>query len=1290
MLQRYVTTILLLLVPVLLFGQERTSIKLTKIEEEVSNLWISSIIQDNDGFIWLATQDGLYRYDGSSFNTYRYNPLHENTLPANWIRCIAQSKEGYYWIGTQGAGLVKFHANENIFEPLSISKIDQPESIGSIIYQLLQTSKGALWVDSDTGLFRKSKDSDTFEKISGHSLNILLKETPQGKELIKIKDTLYFFENNSLVPVLKNTPIERMAITPNGDLIYRSNKKVFVYDFKTNPKKIDVPEPIYFISNIQDKSCFLISPNNFYKYDLSTQKVERLINNNPNFSIQEINTLFLDQQEILWIGSRKGLFKENKAGKVFTGNIPLHARRIVVSNDTTFIGGMTGLHTYSKKEETYTSVLSNHSIFSLHKTNKGIWAGDLTGNVHFMATNGTITTYPIENNSEKLLKIYGIAEDKNGYLWVGSWAGIHLMDKKGNELNTYKLKTSTKDDELKTLQILRDKNDNLWVITVGNGVYKIPEISKITSEEKPFDYTRYLHKKGDETTINTDVLYEVHEDQKGNLWFGSDYGINKYNEKTDAFEVLKIDGEAFDKKTMAIETDTNGLLWISTIRSGLYVYDPAEEKLLNLNQTDGLISDACLFTSSTFADNTLYFGTDEGIQIINPANYSHPDVFDAPIITDIKVYGNKTDEHHSTILNNNQIELDYNQRDFSLHFSLHDYRFPTKVKYYYKLGEENKNWLKAEGNTVNFSDLKPDEYTFFVKAGYQNVNDTPISKATITIAPPWYKTWWAYLFYLIAFAALVYFYFYLKYKQNVAHNKLKAIEEIDIAKSNFFANVSHELRTPLTLIKGPVEDQLASGKLTKNERKNLLNAQNNTQRMEALVEQLLALSKLESGIVKLKVQPGNLSKYIAAQAEAFSFSTHEKNIQYTIETSTNNGVDWFDRDIMETILFNLVGNAVKYTPEKKSITITGTKEGSYYSLKVENTGSYLSPEEQQKVFERFYQINEQISGTGIGLSLTKELIELHKGSISVASNKKGVTTFSVKIPVEKQFYETFEILTENQDSQEKPQFTSPSEISKSEKLASEDAPILLIVDDAPEIRNYITSIFEGTYKVYAAINGAEGFSLAKKQIPDVIISDVMMPDKDGFTLTKELKEDPLTSHIPIILLTGKSKVTDKLAGLGIGADAYLTKPFSPQLVKATAENLIENRRKLQERFSQDATLRAKDISISSADEQFLNRLQEVIDKNITDPEFTTEDFSKAMLVSRMQLHRKLKALSGQSTTEFLRSQRLKLAANLLKNENSTVSEIAYKIGFNNASYFSTCFKKEFGCSASEYVAQYKN
>lgn len=532
---------------------------------------------------------------------------------------------------------------------------------------------------------------------------------------------------------------------------------------------------------------------------------------------------------------------------------------------------------------------------------------------------------------------------------------------------------------------------------------------------------------------------------------------------------------------------------------------------------------------------------------------------------------------------------------------------------------------------------------------------------------------------------LVGLFFFFQYRNRQRTNR--KLTELDKAKSTFFANISHEFRTPLTLIKGPLEDQLNSEKLSKNDRKNLIVAKNNTQRLESLVEQLLALSKVESGNFKLKVEPGNLSQFLKAQAEAFSFSTKEKNLDYKIQIKEDENLHWFDHDALEKIIFNLLGNAIKYTDEGGRVKIEGgLASTNHYEISVINSGSYLSPEQKERIFERFYQTNVQNTGTGIGLALTKELVELHKGSISVESKANEHTRFTVRIPVGKNQFDADEILSEELQKGATNKLDILEEYVAHHIQTTEDAPILLIVEDNYEIRNYIGSIFETSYQIRTAANGQEGVSVALDLIPDIIISDVMMPLEDGFTLTKNLKENELTAHIPVILLTAKTEDEDKMKGMHSGADAYLTKPFNAQLLKATVFNLIENRRKLQARFAQEIILRPKDIAVSTADEQFLERLQKVMDEHITDSDFSADAFATEMGVSRMQLHRKLKAITGQSTTEFLRVQRLKLAANLLKENKVSISEIGYMVGFNDPSYFAKCFKQEFGRTPTDYIS----
>lgn len=534
---------------------------------------------------------------------------------------------------------------------------------------------------------------------------------------------------------------------------------------------------------------------------------------------------------------------------------------------------------------------------------------------------------------------------------------------------------------------------------------------------------------------------------------------------------------------------------------------------------------------------------------------------------------------------------------------------------------------------------------------------------------------------LTSFAG-IFFFFQLRNRKKT-NRKLK---ELDTAKSTFFANISHEFRTPLTLIKGPIEDQLMATQLNPSQRRNLLAAQSNTIRLESLVEQLLALSKLESGNLKLQVQPGNLPQFIAAQAEAFSFGAGEKQINLSINLKEDEQLDWFDRDAMEKTLFNLIGNAIKYTPENGTIEIAASRQNSSVVIVVTNSGNDLSSEEQEMIFERFYQTSSQNTGTGIGLALTKELVELHKGTISMPVTQKGHTCFKVELPTAKNNYTASEILLEElQQIQHSPVLMALNGM-ESPVLASEDAPVILIVEDNKDIRNYVASIFENTFKVEFATNGEEGFTKALEVVPDIIISDLMMPKVDGFSFIKKVKEHELTFHIPVILLSAKTEDSDRLKGLETGADAYITKPFNSQVLVGTVSNLLETRRTLQQRFAQEVILIPKDISISSADEKFIERLQTVFDKQLTNPQFTAELFGKEMGVSRMQLHRKLKALTGQSTTEFIRSQRLKLAVQLLKENKISISEVGYTVGFNDPSYFTKCFKQEYGTSPSDYFS----
>jgi len=506
-------------------------------------------------------------------------------------------------------------------------------------------------------------------------------------------------------------------------------------------------------------------------------------------------------------------------------------------------------------------------------------------------------------------------------------------------------------------------------------------------------------------------------------------------------------------------------------------------------------------------------------------------------------------------------------------------------------------------------------------------------------------------------------------------NKIKTaqkLNELNELKSRFFANISHEFRTPLTLIKSPVQS-LQSELTNDNQQKQLHLIDKNSNRMLELVDQLLELSKIDSGHLKLLLKEGNISSFLHSIMEPFDFKAKENNIAFQSSIEKTNHNYYFDKDVIEKIVTNLVSNAFKYSPEKEQINFVSFIENKNLKLIVSNTGTQLKKEDLPKLFERFYQKNTSEQGVGIGLALVKELVELYQGKIETTIENNSLI-FTITLPLEIQNSNALIIANQSESNTVEPIIKSENEL-----------PILLIVDDNSEIRTVLKDIFKTIFTVLEAEDGEKALKIARKEIPDCIISDVMMPKMNGYDFTKAIKSNELTSFIPVILLTAKTSDEAHLEGLQSTTDAFLTKPFNNEIVKATVHQLIAERKKLQVRYSQELVLRPVDIVINSIDEKFLEKIQEILNKELSNSEFSTDDFATAIGMSRMQLHRKLKTLLGVSATEFLRTERLKTAIELLKKGNANISEIAYSVGFNDVSYFSKCFKEMYHCTPTEFT-----
>jgi len=622
-------------------------------------------------------------------------------------------------------------------------------------------------------------------------------------------------------------------------------------------------------------------------------------------------------------------------------------------------------------------------------------------------------------------------------------------------------------------------------------------------------------------------------------------------------------------------------------------------------------------------------------------------------------------------------------------FSSDGYKKDLYKEYAY-LYEENKDYKKAFKNLHKSFVLKDKIYeqentkdAMELEKKYQ----TQKKEHQIALLKSQKKNQKYLFLFSVSLVAVIGLSFFILYKNRQKTNR--KLRELDKVKSNLFANISHEFRTPLTLISSPIQQQLAKKKLAESDRKSFDTIKQNTDRLLALIDQLLAITKIESGNLKLNVTQGNIISFIEALTDSFSYSAAQKDIKFKTNIIQTSSKTWFDKDAIEKIVTNLLSNAIKYTPNNGTIICNAFVKKNKFHFEIKNTGEGIAPNNINQIFDRFYQSDRNSKGVGIGLSLVKELISIHKGKISVKSTPNEWTIFKANIPVNKKSFDVIDIVKGKSDKtfNKLSDYSDNSNNSDTNLIFNEtnEKPILLIVEDNAAVNNFIKDLFKDSYDILQAKNGKEGIKVALKYVPDIIISDIMMPIKDGVDLCNTLKVDERTNHIPIILLTAKAGEENEIKGIEVGADAYITKPFNNKLLKLKVEKLIESRKKLQTRYSQEVILKPTDIAVNSIDELFLEHVQEVLDDNLIESSFNIKEFCKAVGMSRMQLHRKLKALTGLSTSEFINSQRLKLAANLLKTSDINVSQVGYSVGFKYHAYFSKCFKEMYKCTPSDYA-----
>ncbi|WP_200587124.1 hybrid sensor histidine kinase/response regulator [Pedobacter segetis] len=1316
------------------------------IDNGLVNNEVTAIHQDKYGFIWFGTRGGLDRFDGYDFNNLRYKNKFSINLTSQAVEAIAEDNRHTLWIGTKNGGLNSYDLSKD-----SISHYFPDERIKiQEIKDLAVDRVGKLYIASLHGLytFKNGKFGTIDNKLTVNCINI----DKYGNVWVGTTFGLFVLEKNSdhlkKVTFGKRRPaINSIAISKDGQTLYLGTwfTGLLVYHVKENKIEqfLDAEKSkISLNGNNNIYRVYLDKSQNLWvgtwgaglkKFDLKTNKFERIeisSNNVFNKDYDIILSIHQDVTGIIWIGTDGGgVCKIDPYKKAFktiayeaaqkAGLSNTHIKSVFVDTD----GGLwlgtkgDGLF-YSKdkksffKKETGNKVRVVNAFFENDK--KDLWVGTDKGLLIYKNYKQEKPAKPIyvDNWQDSLglsgPKITSIVKDKNQVIWLGTQEhGLNKLARSNNDLYYFK-KYSEKVGVKGALQSTRiscmliDNKDRLWI-----GTYDGLHIYEPGSD----DFYVIKRKQDSENTISNNTILSLAQDQKGNIWIGTQQGLNQleFKSKTDYkftnfFEQAGLPNDYIH----AILVDQFNNIWMST-NSGISKYNTSKNIFINFDERDGVATNTFSENSSFKSFNgQMFFGGISGLTYFYPDNIRlnryQPKIFITNLkINNVDVQVGKTDEK-SVILKKalfltKRIELNYKENIVTLSFSALDFHASNKNQYRYKLEGFEKSWVNSgKRRTVTYTNLPAGNYTFRVQASNSDqVWSEDEAKLNIQILPPPWETWWAYTVYCFIILGLLGFSRYitlsrlrLKNKLHIADLNFKKEHEITEIKGKFFSNISHEFRTPLTLMIGPLESLSYNDSMDTAAKSILEKVQNQSKRLLSLVNQLLDFNKAENNTLNLNAFDQEVVGLLSGIYNSFLEEANRKNINYRFEASEDTIYLTVDKEKLESICYNLLSNAFKFTQRGGEISfkIKTFNAESNCEIVVSDNGKGVSEKDKAKIFDRFYQVSQaeagQYAGTGIGLAFVKDLVLLHKGSISIEDNLPKGSIFKVILPYKQSTSSADKAAQKTQ----KTSLTKNQDASPTENIALTEKPIILVVEDNEELNHYICETLASTGEVFSSINGKDGIEKAFEIMPDLVVSDVMMPGIDGYALCKILKSDSRTSHIPIVLLTAKSDDTSLVQGLEFGADNYLTKPFNPSVLISYINNIIKSRLKLRELFANRLTLSPTDVEVDSFDEEFIKKSIQFIEENMRNEKPSIDELAKQLNMSRSTFYRKLKAVTGMSGTDFISLIRLKRSAQLLETGEYSVSMAAYEVGYNDLKNFRKSFHNQFGKNPSDYLKAY--
>jgi signal transduction histidine kinase/ligand-binding sensor domain-containing protein/DNA-binding response OmpR family regulator len=1308
-------------------------------EDGLSNNSVLSITQDSQGFMWFGTLDGLNRYDGYRIKVYENDPDDPDRISFKYVMSIFEDSKGILWIGTGFRGLKRYDKERDRFISYRLDANDSTSiSSNHFIEALYEDKQGDFWIGTMHGLNKYDAENDRFIRytntivdssgIRPEYITCIFEDSKDNFWLGTKGGGLILFDRESRTAL-------RFKHDPGNSRSINNNYISSIFEDECCDLWVGTDKGYNRLKYVQEE-LFFEQHKKGLPPKITSKKVLDLYERMGSSGIRDavLQADYIDNQGNIWIGTLYGGVKfYNTAQNVFhtykfqsrdTGG--LNNRSVMAlyerSDGNLWIGvDHGGLHLLNRKTNSFTHYPLNpeepddpfdENITDIEEDSYGnLWISTWTrGAYKIDLKSGRSTHYTLEPDNPSSLNcpiLYTIYEDRRKQLWIGTYGkGLSLYDRENDCFIA-----STEIYQHFVRKFYEDSQGNLWIGT-NPGLFLYNRESKTFKE--------WLSDPNDNSSLSNPWISAVIEDRSNNLWIGTFYGLNRFDRENDIFETFtKKDGLA-DNNIHGILEDEKGHLWVST-NYGLSKFDPVNKTFKNYDVNDGLQGDqfnpnACVRTQS----GELIFGGTNGFTLFHPDSIKDIESIPPVVLTDFRVFnktvspGDKKSPLQTAVYLTDEILLSHHQHSISFEFAVLDFINPKNNKFKYILEGFNKDWIEtdADHRVATFTNLDPGEYVFRVLgANNKGIWNTEGVSIKIVLTPPWYQTLWAYLLYALFTIALVYFFWRAQLRRIHLRNELKMkqfeaqkLHELDQLKSRFFTNISHEIRTPLALILGPLE-QLFSEASKEKRKKYLQMMYRNSQQLLRMINQLLDFSKFEAGQMYLKAREVNLVPFLKGITYSFSSLAERLQISLIFHCDQEKILAFADQDKLDKILTNLLSNAFKFTGQggKISVLLSHASDDRIIEIQVKDTGKGIAAEHLDHIFDRYYQTSEKDgqTGTGLGLALVKELTEIHHGRITVRSEPGKGSSFVIQLPLGRENYKSDEILmvgkAETFPVEPIPEnFAPPAEDvvkaphcsdSSIRGTLKKNLPIILIVDDTEDVRTYIRGLLEADYQCIEALDGADGFKNALEKMPDFIISDVMMPHMNGFQLCDKLKTDERTSHIPVILLTARASEGSKLQGLETGADDYLVKPFSARELLVRVTNIIEQRRKLRERFTRESYFSPKEITVTSADERFLARAIEIIENNMNEPGFGVDLFGKQMGLSHSQLHRKIQALTNHSPVEFIRIYRLKRAASLLTQKFGNISEIAYEVGFSNPAYFAECFRKQYGKSPSEYAKQ---